>query len=97
MDPLTPNTITSIKRFEEELAKVRKAQFAIDHEEIVVGFRHIAAPIFDHRGQLIAALSAGGPIEKVEGDELQRLQSALTGAALQISRQMGSPAARPLP
>jgi DNA-binding IclR family transcriptional regulator len=97
MDPLTPNTITSAKRFEEELAVVRKAQFAIDNEEIVAGMRHIAAPIFDHQGKLIAALSAGGPVEKVKGEELERLQSALAGAALQISRQMGFPAARALP
>jgi DNA-binding IclR family transcriptional regulator len=93
MDAYTPNTITSMRRFTEELARIRKEQIAIDDEEIVVGHRHIATPIFDHACNVVAALSAGGPSAKMNEEEILRLRVALASASTQISRQLGYPAA----
>ena len=97
MDACTPNTITSLRKFREELAAIRRTQVAYDDEEIVPGLRHVATPVFDHDGQVVAALSAGGPVAKMNAAEISSLQAALMGASLQISRQLGYPAARPLP
>jgi IclR family KDG regulon transcriptional repressor len=93
MDAYTPNTITSMRQFTEALARIRREQIAIDDEEIVVGLRHIATPIFDHDRNVVAALSAGGPRAKMNEEEILRLRAALTSASLQISRQLGYPAA----
>jgi IclR family transcriptional regulator, KDG regulon repressor len=93
MDAYTPNTITSMRQFKEELAKIRREQFALDDEELVPGLRHVAAPIFGHDGRVIAALSAGGPRKKLNSDEVLRLRIALTNAGIQVSRQLGYSAA----
>jgi DNA-binding IclR family transcriptional regulator len=97
MDAFTPNTITSVRQFKEELRKIRRERFALDDEELVPGFRHVAAPIFDQDGNVVAALSAGGPRAKLNADEIAKLRHALTNAGTQISRQMGYPTAAPRP
>jgi len=97
MDAYTPNTITSMRQFKDELTKIRREQFALDDEELVAGLRHVAAPIFDHDGNVIAALSAGGPRAKLNEEEVRRLRGALTNAGKQISRQLGYPTAAPRP
>jgi IclR family acetate operon transcriptional repressor len=97
MDSYTPSTITSVRQFKEEVRKIRRERFALDDEELVPGLRHVAAPIFDQDGNVIAALSAGGPKAKLSADEIERLRAALTHAGLQISRQLGFPTAAPRP
>lgn len=97
MDAYTPTTITSVRQFKDELRKIRKERFALDDEELVPGFRHVAAPIFDEGGSVVAALSAGGPAAKLNAEEIEKLRGALTNAGIQISRQMGYPTAAPRP
>jgi DNA-binding IclR family transcriptional regulator len=97
MDAYTPTTITSVRQFKDELRKIRKERFALDDEELVPGFRHVAAPIFDENGNVVAALSAGGPKAKLNVEEIEKLRGALTNAGIQISRQMGYPTAAPRP
>ncbi|MGE0828174.1 MAG: IclR family transcriptional regulator [Hyphomonadaceae bacterium] len=88
LDPYSPNTITTREQLREELTRIRKDGFAFDNEEIMRGLTHIATPIFDHDGRVVAALSAGGPAEKMAADG-ERLKGALTAASVQISRQLG--------
>jgi DNA-binding IclR family transcriptional regulator len=97
MDPYTPNTIVSLSRLTEELSQIRKTHFAFDDEEIVRGMRHVATPIFDHEGKVVAALSMGGPVSKMDEGQVERLRGALTGASLQVSRQLGYAASRAMP
>lgn len=97
MDAFTPRTITSMSVFKEELATIRHEQFALDDEELVPGLRHVATPVFDHNGRVLAALSAGGPRRKLNGEEILRLRTALTNAGIQISRQLGYSSAPPKP
>jgi IclR family transcriptional regulator, KDG regulon repressor len=97
MDAYTPNTITSTRQFKEELGRIRKEHFALDDEELISGLRHVAAPIFDHDGNVVAALSAGGPRARLNEEEIERLRRALTNAGNQISRQLGYPTAAPRP
>jgi DNA-binding IclR family transcriptional regulator len=44
----TPNTITKRGKLLEELKAVRERGYAIDNEELAVGLRCIAAPVFDY-------------------------------------------------
>jgi DNA-binding IclR family transcriptional regulator len=89
MDALTSRTITSVDVFMKELERIRKAGFAVDDQELIQGLRHVAAPIFDHRGEMIATISAGGSAKRVEGIELERLTAATIRCADDISRQLG--------
>jgi IclR family acetate operon transcriptional repressor len=97
MDAYTPRTMTSVRQFKDELRKIRRERFALDDEELVPGFRHVAAPVFDQGGNVVAALSAGGPKAKLCAEEIAKLRAALTTAGIQISRQLGYPTAAPRP
>lgn len=54
---LAPNTITSKGRLLEELAEVRQCGYALDDEEYARGLMCFAGPVYDHQGQIVAALN----------------------------------------
>lgn len=58
---MTPHTITSAKRLLEELRRTRDRGYAIDEQEHELGVRCIAAPIRNHRDEVVAAISVAGP------------------------------------
>ncbi len=61
----TKNTITSSRKFFEELRKIRECGYAIDNEEIEDGLRCIAVPVFNGEGKVIAAVSISGPSSRI--------------------------------
>ena len=56
----TPNTITSMRAFLNDLAPTRERGYAVDRAEHVLGTYCIAAPIFDAQHQPIAAIGISG-------------------------------------
>ncbi len=62
-EPLTPNSITTRKKFDSELAVIRQQEIAFDNEENIIGLAGIGAPIRNHLGQVIAAFAITGNAE----------------------------------
>lgn len=58
---LTRNSITDLDQLADELAQVREQGYAYDREEKTAGLCCIGAPIRDHTGEVVAALSASMP------------------------------------
>jgi IclR family KDG regulon transcriptional repressor len=88
---LTPRTISSRSALEVELEKIRRQGFATDDEEHEEGIRCIGAPVFDHEGGAVAALSASWPrFRYVEGPEKEKIE-AVVAAAARISSILGWP------
>lgn len=85
----TSNTITSIADFESECARIRSRGFALDLGEHEEDIRCVAAPIFDHRGRPVAALSVAIPAFRTDKEQLERLGPELASAAQDISRKLG--------
>jgi DNA-binding IclR family transcriptional regulator len=85
----TDNTITSPEALLEELASVRARGYAIDDEEIEVGLRCLAAPVRNHSGSVIAAISVAAPVQRMSKKNLQTTVPAVTAAAESISRRLG--------
>jgi len=56
--PVGPNTIVDRARLEEGLADIRGKAVCIADEERAPGVREVAAPVFDHDGACVAAVSA---------------------------------------
>jgi DNA-binding IclR family transcriptional regulator len=87
--PLTPKTITSKQRLVKELGRIRKQGYALDHREIEEEVECIGAPILNHLGNVIAALSISGPQRKIGTPrEKQYIQDVVKAAAL-ISFKLG--------
>lgn len=72
----TPKTITSADKLLRIIAKVRKDGFAIIDQEIEIGLRSIAVPIFDSRGRTVAALNIGVAAVQDSAEELKQLYLA---------------------
>jgi DNA-binding IclR family transcriptional regulator len=89
LTPRTPNTITDRTALEEQLELVRARGYAIDDMEIEEGIRCVGAPIFDHTGRVIAAVSTSGPAYRMSVARLEELSGAVVKAGTAISRKLG--------
>ena len=61
----TPNTITDKQQFLVALNRVREQGYAFDDQEYITGMSCFAAPIRDHGGHVLAAISLSGAAEKI--------------------------------
>ena len=66
----TNRTITSRAQLEKELQKVRKVGYAILDNELEEGLVAVAAPVFDHNGSVVAAISISGPDARITKEQL---------------------------
>lgn len=87
---LTPHTITTAAGLMEELDSIRHRGYALDDEEREPGVRCIAAPVRDHDGEVVAAISVAGPSDRMP-QELADSDMArqVISAAANISRRLG--------
>jgi DNA-binding IclR family transcriptional regulator len=85
----TPDTITAPERLCQELAWVSEHGYAIGKEEFEVGLNAIAAPIRDHTGKVMAAISVSGPAFRLSSDRLPSLAQHIQQSASTLSGQLG--------
>lgn len=93
MVALTSNTITTADTLEAELARVAAQGYAYDMEEAVEELCCVAAPIRDHRGDVVAAMSLSVPAYRFQ-QAREQYRLAIVGAAKQISENLGCMSAR---
>ena len=85
----TPRTITSYDEFLTELERTRDRGYALDDEEHEPGGRCIGAPIFDHTGRPIAAVSQSTPLARIPMDQVPVVAEMVRDAAKSISLHLG--------
>jgi len=72
----TPHSLTTLAALEKELDKVRRHGIAFDDEEAELGLKCVAAPIRDHDGEVVAALSVSAPADRHDPDWVPLLKQA---------------------
>jgi IclR family transcriptional regulator, KDG regulon repressor len=88
--PKTPSSITSKEQFIEEIEKVKSQGYALDNAENEIVLRCIAAPIFDHKGKIIASFSISGPSNRVTLELINdSLIEKMKQYSIAISRNLG--------
>lgn len=85
----TDKTIASIEELSRDLDLVRKRGWAMDDEESKGGYRCVGAPIYDYRGDIIAAISASGSTATFTEDRIRPVAEYLMLRANEISKSMG--------
>ena len=85
----TPYTITDPRALRSALAEVRRQGWAENVNESELGAASIAAPVRNERGEVIAALSIVGPVQRLGSDSLRRFARPAVDAALAVSRRLG--------
>jgi IclR family acetate operon transcriptional repressor len=89
LERYTKNTITDITELKEELVQIRTRGYGTVHEELELGFVAGAAPIFNHNGRVVAAISVGGPSIRFQTDRMQEIIDMVLQTAGQISQKIG--------
>jgi DNA-binding IclR family transcriptional regulator len=85
----TANTITTWDELVDHLARVRARGYALDngeHEEMI---HCVAAPVRDHTGQVVAAISLTGAVNHMSLEYAESLSTLVLRAAEEISRRIG--------
>jgi DNA-binding IclR family transcriptional regulator len=89
MPAKTKNTITDLEQFIDHLNKVKKQGYAIDDEELEADIRCLAGPIFNHRGEVIAAFSVSAPITRMTEQRMVKLEELVVKYSQKMSRSLG--------
>jgi DNA-binding IclR family transcriptional regulator len=85
----TRRTLVSVKAMDREMARVRRLGYAIDDVEFERDVRCVGAPILDHRGQPVAAMSVSAPVSRMPLSRAHALGLSLRRVAARVSRALG--------
>ena len=85
----TDSTITDPNRLRAELARIRTRGYALSHGERVPGLTAIGAPVRDHTGDVVAALTLDGPTFRLPHRRARELAGAVISDATEISQKLG--------
>ncbi|MHA3834615.1 IclR family transcriptional regulator domain-containing protein [Terrabacter sp. AAH1] len=83
LEPLTPRTVSDPAALRAELERVRERGWAVVDQELEIGLRSLAAPVFNPRGEAIAAINVSttsASSGRFVDDELARLLVDTAGA-----------------
>lgn len=89
MEKKTGRSITSRQKYLAEIRKVREFGFAVDNEENSDGVRCIAAPIFDSKGETVAAVGTSSTIMQIDEANLPKYVELIKESAYKVSQQLG--------
>ena len=85
----TRRTLVKPSAIKLDLMRVRTAGFAVDDEEFEEGLRCVSAPIFDHRGHVIASMSMAAPVFRLRKERLPQVAGLVMAAAQRLSADLG--------
>ena len=89
LDLYTENTLTSADEIREQLETIRNQGYAVDYEEYELGVCAIAAPIYNRKGNVIAAIGSPSPTSRMTPERIIEMATAFKDAAQAISHRMG--------
>lgn len=85
----TKNTITDPIKLRAHLNQIKESGYTFSSEEILEGVNSIAAPVYDYRGKVIAALAIVGPKQRIQSNKVPGYVKKVMQAAMEISNRMG--------
>lgn len=85
----TEHTQTRLEQLLQIIQQVRTLQYARDEEEYHPGVRCLAAPVFDLRSQVVAAIGVTGPTTGFTKAKIPAVCRSVRQAAEDLSRALG--------
>jgi len=89
LKPIGSGTIISKEELRASLTLSRQTGYSFSRSELENYTAELSAPLFDHSGQIIAALSIAGLEVHFGEEQLPNLIQKVTSAAHEISRKLG--------
>lgn len=85
----TPNTIIDPHALLRHLEEIRLRRYAVDNEENELDVRCVAAPIFNHVGQVVGGLSVAGLAGRFSDERLLKCSVLVRAASEALSARLG--------
>jgi DNA-binding IclR family transcriptional regulator len=89
VEKYTERTTVSFARMKEELARVAEQGYAVNNEELLPGYRVIAAPVLDAAGRTVAAISVTLSVDHTDPKNETSNVALLVDAAARTSLLLG--------
>jgi DNA-binding IclR family transcriptional regulator len=86
---VTRHTITDPDQLCQELAQIRKRGYAVADETLEAGLVAIGAPLYNHDGDVPAAISVAGPRLRLTPSRIAEIGELVMKAAGRISTRLG--------
>ena len=86
---MTTNSITSVSKLLKELEAIRRRALAYDDCESNIDVRCVAAPVYDGKGQMVAAMSFSVPITRMSLSRQDELADIIRKGAKELSMRLG--------
>jgi len=86
---MTPNTITNKGNLLKELKKIHKRGFAADCEELCIGLRCVASPVFDYTNYPSYSVSVAGPSSRMTKEKITVMKEEVKRACRELSKSLG--------
>lgn len=81
----TENTIIDKEKLKEKLKEVKENYYAVDDEYYARGIKCVAAPIFNHRGEIIASCGVTGHSEEFSSEKMPLIIDSVKNSAAMVS------------
>ncbi|HHU77140.1 MAG TPA: IclR family transcriptional regulator [Firmicutes bacterium] len=85
----TANTLTDVEELKKHMVEIRKEGLAYDFGELEPLVNCVAAPVKNHAGQVIAAVSVSGPASRLDLEKLKKIGSEVKETVDTISQKLG--------
>jgi DNA-binding IclR family transcriptional regulator len=85
----TAHTVRNTDELRKQIERVRRSGYSFDMEENELQVRCVAAPIWDHSGNVNASLSVSGPAKRMPMARMRELAPVVQEAGIRISRELG--------
>ncbi len=88
--PVLPDGGIGVAEYLDRLAEVRERGYAVNFGDTSPEEAGIAAPVRDHRGDVVAAVLLAAPFYRVGRDRVPELGAACASAAARVSARLGA-------
>ncbi len=89
LEALTPHTLTDKEDILKELEIIREKGYAVDREEVEIGLKCVAVPIYDDKRRPVAAVSISGAAAWLDEQKISEAAQKLMQTAGEISKRLG--------
>lgn len=86
---MTKNTIATKENLVRELERIRKQGFAVDREELSIGLRCVASPIFDYTNYPVYSFIVAGPSSRLTKEKITVIKEAVRRVCRELSKSLG--------
>lgn len=89
LKPIASGTITDKEKLRLLLKESQETGYTVSHSELENYTSAVAAPIFNHKGEVVAGISIAGLDVNYQQERLPELSEKVKNAAYEISRKLG--------